>query len=852
MNFNNAKISAEHETVSAKANPETNQLQLACEELTTRVDVLRRNASNSLEADQRAEMGQFLTPEPIARLMASLMQCSHPVVSILDAGAGTGSLFAACVASLCQTNTGIQAIHVTAYEIDPLLLTSLEKTAAMCHALCEQAGIIFCINVRPKDFIKEVADQSSKSLFAAILPRFDVAILNPPYRKIHITSSTRIDLRRIGIETSNLYAGFLAAAMQLLAPNGELIAITPRSFCNGVYFRPFRKLFLNEMALTHLHLFDSREENFHEDAILQETLILRATRSKQKPERICVTTSKNAADDSVLVREMLYSEIVYPNDPEQFIRIVPDGISQQIVDRMARFTTRLEVLGLTVSTGRVVDFRAKEYLCAQPTPKTVPLLYPVNIERGRVVWPQATHKPQALIACKQTDALLVPNENYVLVKRFTSKEQTRRVVAAVFSGGEFSGNAIGLENHLNYFHQAGRGMALCVAKGLAVYLNSTLVDAFFRQFSGHTQVNATDLRNLHYPTLFELSSLGAKITEDYPTQDKIDALIESEFFGMAEIDHSDPVAAQRRIKQATDILKALGLPKAQQNERSALTLLALLELNASRSWSEAANPLLGITPMMEFMEQQYGKKYAPNTRETVRRQTVHQFQDAGLIVSNPDEPTRPINSGKTVYQIETSALELLRTYETEEWEQSLETYLASVETLKARYAQERERLRIPLEIAPGQTISLSPGGQNVLVEQIIQNFGQFTHGGKPIYVGDTDDKFAFFDAEYLQRLGVQLDKHDKMPDVIIHDTSKNWLFLIEAVTSHGPINPKRKAELQVRFGGSTAGLVFVTAFLDRRAMMRELPNIAWETEVWVADAPNHMIHFNGERFLGPY
>jgi hypothetical protein len=301
------------------------------------------------------------------------------------------------------------------------------------------------------------------------------------------------------------------------------------------------------------------------------------------------------------------------------------------------------------------------------------------------------------------------------------------------------------------------------------------------------------------------------------------------------------------------VLRALGLPRSQQNERSALTLLALLDLTPSKPWAEAHSPLRGIRPMMDFFAQEYGKKYEENSRETVRRQTVHQFLEAELIVVNPDHPERPTNSGKTVYQVEAGALELLQTFGTPEWDKNLRAYLASVETLAKRYARERKMRRIPLRLPTDQKITLSPGGQNVLVEKVITDFADyFTPGGIPLYVGDTGEKFAYFDQERLLALGVKIEAHGKMPDVIIHDTEREWLVLVEAVTSHGPINPKRRDELKRLFAGCRLGLVYVTAFLDRKTMVQYLNDISWETEVWVADAPTHLIHFNGERFLGPY
>ncbi|HNZ65306.1 MAG TPA: BsuBI/PstI family type II restriction endonuclease [Smithella sp.] len=310
---------------------------------------------------------------------------------------------------------------------------------------------------------------------------------------------------------------------------------------------------------------------------------------------------------------------------------------------------------------------------------------------------------------------------------------------------------------------------------------------------------------------------------------------------------------EQKIKDALNILTALGLPRQQLNERSALTLLSLLALEPESKWVDAGEPLMGITPMMDFFSEHYGKKYAPNTRETVRRQTVHQFLQAALIVANPDKPSRPTNSPKAVYQIELSALKLLRSFDTPGWNKNLQKYLRKVKTLTKLYEREREMQRLPVILPDGQKIKLSPGGQNVLVKKIIEDFcALFTPGGKIIYVGDTQSKWSLYDAKAVATLGVTIEEHGKMPDVVVHHIKKNWLVLIEAVTSHGPVNPKRRQELKKLFSKSSAGLVFVTAFLDRHAMLKYLTDISWETEVWVAESPTHLIHFNGERFLGPY
>lgn len=307
------------------------------------------------------------------------------------------------------------------------------------------------------------------------------------------------------------------------------------------------------------------------------------------------------------------------------------------------------------------------------------------------------------------------------------------------------------------------------------------------------------------------------------------------------------------IDAAEQIIVSLGLPRAQHNERSALCLLALLDLTPGKPWAQAGNPLMGITPIMDWSKEHYGKVYAPNTRETFRRQTMHQFCDAGIALYNPDKPDRPVNSPKAVYQIEPAALALLRTYGTRKWHDALTTYLAERETLVARYAMERDQNRIPVEIAPGKEITLSPGDHSELMRAVVEEFApRFAPGSVLVYAGDTGDKWGYFDAPLLARLGVDVDLHGKMPDVVLHYTEKNWLLLVESVTSHGPVDGKRHAELARLFKDSKAGLVFVTAFPDRSIMARYLPEIAWETEVWVAENPTHLIHFNGARFLGPY
>ncbi|MFJ7163215.1 BsuBI/PstI family type II restriction endonuclease [Bacillus safensis] len=310
---------------------------------------------------------------------------------------------------------------------------------------------------------------------------------------------------------------------------------------------------------------------------------------------------------------------------------------------------------------------------------------------------------------------------------------------------------------------------------------------------------------------------------------------------------------QSNVQEAIKILKDLGMPKGQQNERSALCLLALLNLTPDKTWSEAEKPLIGITPMMDFCRVHYDKKYAPNSRETFRRFTMHQFVAAGIAQYNPDKPTRPVNSPKAVYQIEKETLELIKCYNTKLWDDKLALYLSNRKTLVEKYAKERQQIKVPVEIAEDKEVYITPGEHSKLIKAIIEEFApRYVPGGRLIYAGDTGEKWGYFDKELLKELGVVINSHGKMPDVVIYFPKKKWLLLIESVTSHGPVDHKRHEELAELFKGSTVGIVYVTAFPNRSLMARYINDISWETEVWVADAPSHLIHFNGVRFLGPY
>ncbi|MBB4734715.1 type II restriction enzyme [Micrococcus cohnii] len=317
-----------------------------------------------------------------------------------------------------------------------------------------------------------------------------------------------------------------------------------------------------------------------------------------------------------------------------------------------------------------------------------------------------------------------------------------------------------------------------------------------------------------------------------------------------------------KTNEASQILEAFGFDAGRTNLRSALILLALAQVGPDDDWATAKNPMMTVDGIRKYINDVYGTQiraanqgnlYAPNTRETFRRQTLHQFRDAGFVIYNDDDPGRAPNSSKNNYRINPKALEVLSQFATPGFASAMESYLEQAPGLLAKYRAAREMTRIPVTLPGGKALSLSGGGQNVLIKAMIEDFcGYYAPGGQVLYIGDADEKLAHFDADALGSLGVTVDTHGQLPDLVVYLPQKNWLFLMEAASTHGPVDAKRHGELQALFAGSTAGLVYVSCFPDRATMRRFLAELAWETEAWCASDPTHMIHLNGDKFLGPY
>lgn len=446
---------------------------------------------------RKSLLGQFMTPPSVAGFMTSLFTLPKSgVIRLLDAGAGEGRLTTAFI-ERALGSPGDRRISANAFEFDEEILPALHANLAAVRACTTAECDLF-----EGDFIEEATTRICLGKGV----RYTHAILNPPYKKINNDSKHRALLRAAGLETVNLYTGFVGLALELLEPGGELVAIIPRSFCNGPYYQPFRRFVLRRAAIKHIHLFDARNKAFRDDGVLQENIIFKMVRAGEQGS-VAVSTSRDDSFADYEEKQHAFARIVFPDDVDQFIHI-PTGDDELLLER-ASFGHNLADLGLTVSTGPVVDFRLKDDLRLDPEQGTVPLLYPGHFGVSGLQWPKpGFKKPNAIRDTIATRKWLYPSGFYAVVRRFSSKEERRRIVANVVDPARIPTAMVGFENHLNVFHAKRQPIYEDLAHGLSAYLNSTPVDTYFRRFNGHTQVNATDLRAMRYPNGEALIALG--------------------------------------------------------------------------------------------------------------------------------------------------------------------------------------------------------------------------------------------------------------------------------------------------------------------------------------------------------
>jgi predicted RNA methylase len=467
------------------------------------IDNLGPELTRSSDAKRRSMLGQFMTPEPVAQFMAALYPVpTKKVCRLLDPGAGMGSLTTAFLERCESGDFGFEQVLTVAFEIDETLRRHLDRNLTKFARKRTASSVVY-----PSDFIEAAVESLTGDLFGQELPSFTHVIMNPPYKKINSNSRHRELLRRVGIETVNLYSAFVALALAMLEPGGHLVAIIPRSFCNGPYYSPFREFILSRAAIRHVHLFDARDKAFKKDGVLQENVILHLERDTEQG-KVNVSTSTDDRFHDCVQHAHAFETIVLPGDAARFIHI-PTTLENEAFALSPAFHYSLKELDIQVSTGPVVDFRARDHICQMPQKGTVPLLYPCHFGSGLLEWPKPeARKPNAILRNEETERLLYPNGSYTVVRRFSAKEERRRIVAGVVCPSVLDAQVIGFENHLNVFHHHRHGLPEQLAWGLSAFLNSTVVDNAFRRFNGHTQVNATDLRAMKYPDRDTLTRLG--------------------------------------------------------------------------------------------------------------------------------------------------------------------------------------------------------------------------------------------------------------------------------------------------------------------------------------------------------
>ena len=503
-------------------------LDASVEAMVARAELARLESAAELGSSNRRQLGQYFTPAVVAELVVRGARLPlNGTLRVLDPGAGTGSLSTALIARVLRERPQLK-VEIVAVECDVALVPALERTLKDCAATAASLGATVVFKVEPKDFVEWATEElsglgSAQTLLAQDGKHFDLVITNPPYRKLSPASIAGRALSAHGVDAPNTYAAFLALGILLLQRGGQLAAITPRSFTNGVYFRNFRRWMLARVGIDRLTSFKKRDILFAEDDVLQENLVLAATRDLMAVRTSIVTVGDLGVTSE---RAVHYEDVVLPSDPEAFVRIPAGERESANSAKVLHLPTLLQDLGLGVSTGRVVDFRCKAALRSEVESGTVPLIYPSHLKNGRVAWPIMNFRKWNAICDDETTAkMLLPAGWYVLVKRFSVKEESRRIVAAVFEPGNAHGGRVGFENHLNVIHCNNVGFDEALARGLNVWLNSTVLDDYYRQISGHTQVNATDLRNLPFPTTTQLLELGKAVAGGLLDQDKLDSLV---------------------------------------------------------------------------------------------------------------------------------------------------------------------------------------------------------------------------------------------------------------------------------------------------------------------------------------
>src|SRR5579883_309938 len=460
----------------------------------------------------RKEQGHFGTAPAIADFMAGMFtEIPQAPCRVLDPGAGVGTLSAALCQRVLQQRTPCR-LAFDLWENNPHLEVHLHSTMETCRKVLKDAGHEMAFRIQIGDFVLEHAQPPP--LFAkSPAALFDLVIMNPPYFKVRKDSKIAQAMGQIVYGQPNIYAFFMAIAADLLRDGGEMVAITPRSYFNGPYFKRFRKWFFDRMAIRRIHIFESRTQAFQEDEVLQENVILMAEKATDLQQ--VVLSSSTGRDFQKVARQTLpYGKVIEQSSGERFIRVATSGFEQRIIEIVDNLPHRFRELPFRISTGPVVTFRSTEFLRRERLDNTAPLFWMHNILPFEMRFPRKHGKPSHILICDDSNRLLLPAKRYVLLKRFTAKEEPRRLVAGILEAQDSYAPFVGLENHLNYICEPSGELSKAEALGLAALFNSILVDRYFRAISGNTQVNAAEIRAMPVPCLETIRKLGLVVEKN--------------------------------------------------------------------------------------------------------------------------------------------------------------------------------------------------------------------------------------------------------------------------------------------------------------------------------------------------
>lgn len=663
------------------------------------------------KAETLKEYGQFLTPPSVARYMAKQLGQIENGASLLEPAIGSGVLVCAVIERLINEKKPLE-ISITAYETDKTLSDVSREILTVASNAAESNGIKIKWQVFNEDFVLSCLPDQQPSLFdsnKSKSKKFTHIVSNPPYFKLNVEDKRVKAVSGILNGHTNIYTLFMALSSKLLTQQGTACFIVPRSFCSGIYFSEFRRDLLKDVTPVALHVFQSRNDVFNE--VLQENVIFTFEKSSQSNKHqywagyINISSSKNdkSLENGIISRQVSYKHFINDHNGLLLFRIPTGILDEQILEAIDKWDHSLEKLGFQVSTGRVVPFRSKELLKEKLKTGngTVPLLWMQNIKPYQTEYPlDKFDKPQAILT--NDPSLLIPNGNYILLRRFSAKEDKRRLVSSPFIGEKFDFEQIGFENHINVIFKKRELLSTSETIGLSALLNSAIIDRYFRIVNGNTQVNAAELRILPIPPLDVIKNIGEKIQKrPNDSLESIENIIFSTLWESNLINEEFPMIQETRIimgkiEQAQEILEALGLPSAQQNEVSALTLLTLAQLSEDTPWKNANSVSLRVHDILVEIKRRYGREYAENSRETIRRKVLHQFEQAGIVIRNIDDPERPTNSGLNNYLLSDLVLDVVRSYGTPKWKVKSKSFTDHQGKLVDVYQKAREQTKIPL------------------------------------------------------------------------------------------------------------------------------------------------------------